>query len=51
MVGEATGAFRKVMLPLGVVGYVPRDFATAPVDGVITTTRPSVSFRYRPKVA
>jgi hypothetical protein len=51
MVGEATGEFRKVMLPLGVVGYVHRDFATAPVDGVITTTRPSVSFRYRPKVA
>ncbi len=49
MVGEATGEFRKVILPLGVMGYVHRDFATAPVDGEITTTRQRVSFRYRPK--
>ena len=34
MVGEATGEFRKVIMPLGVVGYVHRDFATTPVAPV-----------------
>jgi len=49
MVGEETGEFVKVVMPLGVVGYVHRDFTTPPVNGVISTTRPRVSFRYRPK--
>ena len=49
MVGAETGEFVRVVLPLGVVGYVHRDFTTPPVNGVVSTTRPRVSFRYRPK--
>lgn len=49
MVGKESGEFLQVVLPLGVVGYVHKDFTTAPVEGVISTTRPRVSFRYRPQ--
>lgn len=49
IVGSESGEFVEVVLPLGVVGYVHQDFTTQPADGVITTTRPRVSFRYRPK--
>lgn len=49
MVGDESGEFVQVILPLGVVGYVHKDFTTAPVNGVISTTRPRVSFRYRPQ--
>ena len=47
-VGAAVGEYRRVLLPLGVIGYVSTRFASAPVKGLCHTTRPSVSFRYRP---
>ena len=48
MVGEAVGEYRRVLLPIGVTGYVSKLFTTEPQNGLVETTRPSVSFRYRP---
>jgi hypothetical protein len=47
-VGEAVGEFRRVQIPMGVVGYVSKKFATAPAKGMVHTTGNKVSFRYRP---
>ena len=47
-VGEAVGEFRRVVLPLGVVGYVSKRFTAEPAEGLIKTLRKRVSFRYRP---
>ena len=47
-VGEPFGEYRRVLLPIGVTGYVSKLFTTEPENGMVETTRPSVSFRYRP---
>ena len=48
VVGDATGEFRRVQLPIGVVGFVSKKFTTQPKQGLVTTTGAGVSFRYRP---
>lgn len=47
-VGETTGEFCRVQLPIGVVGYVSKKFTSTPQDGLVRTTGVGVSFRYRP---
>ncbi len=47
-VGEEVGEFRRVVLPLGVIGFVSKHFTTEPAEGLIKTVRKRVSFRYRP---
>lgn len=47
-VGDAVGEFRRVQIPMGVVGYVSKKFTTTPAKGMVQTTGKKVSFRYRP---
>jgi hypothetical protein len=47
-IGEEVGEFRRILLPLGVPGYVSKRFSTTPENGIVKTTRKLVSFRYRP---
>ncbi|MCA8955593.1 MAG: hypothetical protein KDC87_05935 [Planctomycetes bacterium] len=47
-IGEEVGAFRRVRLPLGVVGYVSKKFTGEPEDGMLVTLHDRVSFRYVP---
>jgi hypothetical protein len=47
-VGPAVAGFRRISLPLGVVGYVHKKFAVE-VDGKVQTKGRAVAFRYRPK--
>jgi hypothetical protein len=49
IVGESYGDFRQVVLPLGPVGYVHKDFATEPEGGMLMTSGNNVAFRYRPR--
>lgn len=49
-VGEPSGDFVAVTLPLGVTGYVHKKFATEPdQNGFVRTNGKRVSFRYRPR--
>jgi hypothetical protein len=45
--GEEQTGFRAVRLPLGVVGFVHRDFAEIADDGVVRSKGARVAFRYR----
>jgi hypothetical protein len=48
-VGRAEGGFREVLLPIGPLGYVHRNFTGEMQDGQLPTKGKGVAFRYRPR--
>ncbi len=48
-VGRGEGGFREILLPIGPLGYVHKNFTTDHTDGVIATKGKGVAFRYRPR--
>ena len=47
-VGATVGDYQRLVLPLGVTGYVHKKFTAEPVEGMVEATASNVSFRYRP---
>ena len=47
LTGEEQNGFRAIRLPLGVVGFVHKDFATIGDDGIVRSKGGRVAFRYR----
>ncbi|MBI5852127.1 MAG: hypothetical protein HZB39_14025 [Planctomycetes bacterium] len=47
LTGEEQSGFRAVRLPLGVAGFVHKDFATIADDGMVRSKGARVAFRYR----
>lgn len=48
-IGELERGHRRVLLPIGPVGYVHKKFTTAPAEGKVATSGARVAFRYRPR--
>jgi hypothetical protein len=49
-VGRSDAGFREVLLPIGPIGYVHKNFANEPTaEGKVAIKTKSVAFRYRPK--
>ena len=49
-VGRSDAGFREVLLPIGPIGYVHKNFANEPTaEGKVAIKSKSVAFRYRPK--
>ena len=47
--GRTENGFRLVVLPMGPLGYVSKQFTTTAQDGAVTTKVSKVAFRYRPR--
>ncbi len=48
-VGGLVGEYRRVHLPVGVTGYIHKNYSTEPEEGMVSTTGTNVAFRYRPR--